>query len=237
MSAVYRKELKGYFFTPAGWLFIGVFLSIASLVFYLNNLLPRSSDFTPFLSMMSYVWMLLTPMLVMRLIAGERRTMTDRLLFSSPLTLTGIVLGKYLAACSVLLISVLLSLAFPLLIAVYSRLFLPEVLTAYLGFALQGCAFIALDLAVTSPLKSAMSAAAVAFGVNLFVWLVSLLSNTASVPDQFEEPVAFLSLYDRFIPFLSAQLSPANILFYLLFSLCMLALAVTGQKNAGMRSS
>ncbi len=237
MSAVYRKELKGYFFTPAGWLFIGVFLSIASLVFYLNNLLPRSSDFTPFLSMMSYVWMLLTPMLVMRLIAGERRTMTDRLLFSSPLTLTGIVLGKYLAACSVLLISVLLSLAFPLLIAVYSRLFLPEVLTAYLGFVLQGCAFIALDLAVTSPLKSAMSAAAVAFGVNLFVWLVSLLSNTASVPDQFEEPVAFLSLYDRFIPFLSAQLSPANILFYLLFSLCMLALAVTGQKNAGMRSS
>jgi len=229
MSAVYRKELKSYFHTPAGWLFLSVFLAIGSLVFYLNNLLPRSSDFTPLMSMMSYVFMLLTPILVIRLIAGEHRAMTDRLLLSSPLKVRSIILGKYLAACTVLFFAVLLSFLYPLLIAAYSRLFLPEVLTAYLGFFLQGCAFIALDLAVTSPMKSTVGAAAVSFGANLFIWLVSLLSSSSAVPPFLAGAVAFLSLYDRFTPFLSAQLSPANILFYLLFCLCMLHLCVRVQ--------
>ena len=85
MKAIYQKELKSYFYTPTGWLFIAVFLAIASLVFYLNNLLPRGSDLMQFLSMMSYVWMLLSPILVMRLLAGERRQATDNLLMSAPL--------------------------------------------------------------------------------------------------------------------------------------------------------
>lgn len=237
MGAVYRKELKGYFHTPAGWLFLCVFLSIGSLVFYLNNLLPRSSDFTPFLSMMSYVWMLLTPILVIRLIAGEHRGMTDRLLLSSPLSISSIIAGKYLAACTMLLIAVMLSFMYPLLIAAYARLYLPEVLTAYLGFYLQGCAFIALDLAVTSPMKSTAGAAAVAFGANLFIWLASLLSSSATVPSAVARAVAFLSLYDRFVPFLSAQFSPANTLFYLLFSLCMLAICVSIQTALRARRS
>ena len=226
MRAIYSKELKSYFYTPTGWLFVAVFLSIAGLIFYLNNILPRSSDFTPFLSMMSYVWMLLTPILVMRLMAGERRMMTDSLLKSAPLGVHSIVLGKYLAACTVLLIAVISSFVFPILIAVYARLYPSEVLTGYLGFFLQGCAFIALDLMVTSTVRNTVSAAALSFGVNLFVWLVSLLAASAAIPRALAVPIAFLSLYGRFVPFLSAQLSPANTLFYVLFIVCMLTVSV-----------
>lgn len=235
MRAVYRKELKNYFFTATGWVFTGVFLALASLVFYLNNLLPRSSDIAPFFSMLSYVWMLLTPILVMRLLAGEKRMMTRPLLLSSPVSPISYLLGKYFAACTVLLLAVVLSLAYPALLSLYAPVYLPEVLTAYLGFILQGCAFIAMDLAVTAPLKSTMSAAAAAFGVNLFVWLVSLLSASASVPRGLGQAVDFLSLYGRFVPFLSAQLSLANVLFYLLFCLCMLALAAGAEYSGRMR--
>jgi ABC-2 type transport system permease protein len=237
MRAIYGKELKSYFFTPVGWLFMSVFLGLASLIFYLNNILPRSSDFTPFLSMMSYVWMLLSPMLVMRLLAGERRLTTDKLLYSAPLSVLQIVAGKYLAACTVLLFSVIISFLYPALLSLYAPLYLPEILTAYLGFVLQGCAFIALDLAVTAPTKSSATAAAVAFGANLFVWLISLLSTSATLPQGLGSAIGFLSLYDRFVPFLSAQLSPANILFYLLFCLSMLALTVSFQKSGRMRRS
>ncbi len=227
MKAIYKKELKSYFYTPTGWLFVAVFLAIASLIFYLNNLQPRSSDFQPFLSMMSYVWMLLTPILVMRLLSGERRMKTDLLLKSSPLSTLSIVLGKYLAACTVLLIAVGLSLLYPLLVVIYSRLYPMEVLTGYLGFVLQGCAFIALDMMVTSGLRNTVSAASVAFGVNLFVWLISLLPQSAGIPAALSNAISFVSLYDRFVPFLSAQFSPANTLFYLVFSLCCLAVSVT----------
>ena len=225
MRAIYHKEIKSYFFTFTGWLFITVYLAIASLIFYLNNVVQRSGDFTAFLSMMGYVWMLLTPVLVMRLFAGEHRQHTEVLLRSAPLPVSAIVAGKYLAAVTVLLIAVCLSFVYPLLVAAYGRLYLPEVLTGYIGFFLQGCAFIALDVMVTSNLKSQVASAALAFGVNLIVWLASLLSGSANVPALLSRPVAFLSLYDRFVPFLNAQFSPANALYYLLFVFSMLTLA------------
>lgn len=237
MKAIYKKELKSYFYTPTGWLFVSVFLAIASLIFYLNNLQPRSSDFAPFLSMMSYVWMLITPILVMRLLSGERRAKTDLLLKSAPLSVSAIVFGKFLAACSVLMIAVFLSLLFPLLTTVYSRIYIMEVVTGYLGFLLQGCAFIALDLLVTSGLKNAVSSAAVAFGTNLFVWLISLLPQSAAVPGAISAPISFFSLYDRFVPFISAQFSPANTFFYLMFCLSALALSITALHLERVRKS
>ena len=227
MRAVYHKELRSYFYTPTGWLFITVFLSLAGLLFYLNNILPRSSDFSAFLSMMSYVWMLLTPILVMRLMAGERRGMTDKLLQSAPLSVASLVTGKYLAAWTVMLIAVTLSLAYPLLMSACARVYPMEVLSGILGFLLQGCAFIALDLMVTSTVRNTFSAAALAFGVNLFVWLMSLMTSSAAMPAALTRGIAFFSLYERFIPFLSAQLSPANILFYLMFCISMLAVSIT----------
>lgn len=225
MKAVFFKELRSYFYTATGFLFISVFLALASLLFYLNNILPRSSDFQPFLSMMGYVFMLLTPMLVMRLLAGEKKAMTESLLRSAPLGVPALVTGKYLAACTVLLAAVIASAAYPLLLSLMGRVYPLEVLTGFFGLTLQGCAFIALDLMVTSNLKNTASAAALAFGVNLFVWLYSLLSNSAAIPHALSETLRFLSLYGRFIPFLSGQFSPANTLFYLLFILSMLALS------------
>lgn len=235
MRAVYQKELKSYFYSWTGWLFLFVFLSLASLIFYLNNLLQRSSDLAPFLSMMSYVFMLLTPILVMRLMAGERRQNTDKLLASAPLSVTRLISGKFLAACTVLLLAVLLSLTYPLLLAVLARVYPMELVTAYAGFFLQGCAFIALDLMVTTRTKSTMAAAALAFGVNLFVWLMSLLASSASIPGFLADTVAALSLYHRFVPFLNAQFSPANTLFYLLFCLCMLCLAIALEQSRRAR--
>lgn len=226
MIAVFHREIKGYFYTMTGWLFLAVFSALGGLILYLNNILPRSSDFTQFLSMMSYVWMLLSPMLVMRLLAGERRALNDRLLTGSPLSIRVIVLGKYLAACAVMGIAVLISLLYPILLSQYASISIGEVFSGYLGFLLQGCAFLALDLMVTSHMRQPASAVAVAFGVNLFFWLASLLSNSASVTGFIARMIAFVSLYDRFVPFLNAQLSPANIVFYVLFSISMLGITM-----------
>lgn len=226
MRAIYFKELKSYFYTFTGWLFTAVFLALASLIFYLNNIMPRSSDIAPFYSMMSYVWMLLTPMLVMRLMAGEKRLNTDSLLRGAPLPLPALVAGKFFAACTVLLMAILISLVYPLMLSAYGRVYPAEVLTATLGFFLQGCAFIALDMMVTTNLGSTVSAAALSFGVNLFIWLTSLLSAGSGVPPLLAGMVSRVSLYQRLMPFLSAQFSLANTLFYLLFCLGMLSLSV-----------
>jgi len=217
MRAVYQRELSSYFQTPLGYIFVGVFLAICSLIFGLNNLSALSSDLSGFFSMMSYVWMLLTPVLVMRLIAGERKSMTDQLLFTAPVRIGEIVLGKYLAACTVLLLSVLLSLIYVVLVALQGKVYFGELMTLYIGFTLQGCAFIAFDLMISSLAKSPTTATVLAFGGNLFLWLATIASSGATAM-AVKRINGFFNLYDRLIPFLYGQLSYANILFFLLFS-------------------
>lgn len=223
MIAILKRELQSYFLTPLGYIFLGVFLSIASLVFQINNVATLSSDMFGFLSMMSYVWMLLCPVLVMRLLAGERKQLTDQLLMTAPLSSAEIVLGKYFAACMMLLISTALSLFYPLLVSIHGRIYPMELLAGYLGFTLQGFAFIAFDLMLSALTASPISAAALCFGANLLLWLSGLLSTSSTLRIA-GEVLSFFNLYERFTPFLHAQLSLANVVFFALFSfVCIIA--------------
>ena len=70
MRAVWKREMQGYFFTAAGYVFLGVFLAVSSVLFYLEILNQRSGDLPTFIGEMSYLWMLLSPVLTMRLLAG-----------------------------------------------------------------------------------------------------------------------------------------------------------------------
>lgn len=106
MRAIFKRELQGYFYTAAAYVYMGVFLTLGCVFFAINNLAARSSDLNNLLWMMSYLWMLLTPILTMRSFAGERKARTDQLLLTSPVSLWGVVGGKFLAACAVLLCSV-----------------------------------------------------------------------------------------------------------------------------------
>lgn len=217
MIAIAKRELLSYFLTPLGYIFLGVFLSIASLIFHISNITSLSSDMFGFLSMMSYVYMLLCPVLVMRLLAGERKQQTDQLLMTAPLSSLEIVLGKYLAACTMLLISTMLSFIYPLLVGILGRIYPMELMTAYLGFTLQGFAFIAFDLMLSSLTANPISAAVLCFGANLLLWLSGLLSSSINSPVA-REVLGFFNLYERFTPFLHAQLSPANIVFFASFT-------------------
>ena len=225
MGAIYRREIQSYFYTPAAYVFMGVFLMLGSIFFGVSNLAARSSNLLNFLSQLSYLWMLLSPVLTMRLLAGERRGHTDQLLFSSPCSLSALVAGKFFAACTVLLCTVAATVVYPLIVAIYGTLYVGETLVGYLGLILQGCAFIALDLFVSCFARSQMTAAIVGVGVNLLVWLSDVLAAAVTV-DAVSQALKFISLYQRFVPFSQGQLSFSNILYNLLFIFIMLFLSV-----------
>ncbi|MBQ8080811.1 MAG: hypothetical protein IJ240_02815 [Clostridia bacterium] len=168
--------------------------------------------------------MLLSPVLTMKLLTG-RKEGGDQALFSAPVTLTSVVLAKFFAACTVLLIAVLLSLIFPLMTALYGRLYLAETLVGYLGFVLEGCAFIALDMLVSCFAASQTVAAVACFGVNLLFWLGDVFAQAISVP-AVTSVFSFLSLYRRISPFLSGQLSLSALLYDLSFTAVMLFLCI-----------
>lgn len=225
MNTIRKRELQAYFYTPAGYVFIGVFLAVSSVLFSLQILRQRSGDLPAFLSEMCYLWMLLSPVLTMRLLAEEKQKRTDQLLLTSPVSLPAVVFGKYLAAVTVLLFTAGLTLLYVLVVAVYGTVYPAELAVAYLGFILQGCAFVALDLFISGCASTPVTAAVIAFGANFLLWILDLLENAVSVR-WIADILSFLSLYRRNEPFLMGQLSFAGVLFDLSFIAAFLALTV-----------
>ena len=212
MRAVWKREMQGYFFTAAGYVFLGVFLAVSSVLFYLEILNQRSGDLPTFIGEMSYLWMLLSPVLTMRLLAEEKQKKTDQLLLTSPVSLQRIVAGKYLAAVTMLLTAAGMTLLYALIVAVYGRVYPAELAVNYLGFILQGCAFAALDLFLSGCASTPVTAAVLAFGANFLLWILDLLENAVQA-EWIAGTLRFCSLYARNEPFLMGQLSFAGILF------------------------
>ena len=225
MGAIYPREMQSYFYTPAAYVFMGVFLALSSIFFGVTNLASRSGNLLELMNQLSYLWMLLSPILTMRLIAGEKRQHTDQMLFSSPCSLSALVLGKFFAACTVLLLAVGATGMYALIVAVYGKLYIAETAVGYLGLILQGCAFLALDLFISCFARSQMTAAVAGVGVNLLVWLSDVLAEAVTA-SWISDLLRFISLYQRFAPFARGQLSLSNVFYNLLFMGIMLFLSV-----------
>ncbi len=225
MKAIWKRELQAYFYTPVGYVFVGVFLALSSVFFYVQILQTRSSDLPTFIGQLSYLWMLLSPVLTMRLLAEERQRRTDQLLLTSPTSLLGMVLGKYAAACTVMLGTVLLTLGYVAVVAWYGQVYPAELMVAYLGFLLQGCAFLALDLFISGCTRSQVTAAVFGFGANLVLWMLDLLENAVNW-SFFSDLLSFFSLYQRAEPFLMGQLSAASIVYDISFAAVFLLLTI-----------
>ena len=223
MNIIYKRDLLAYFRTPVGYVFMGVFLTLSGLIFYLYNLQNLSGDLLTFLSQLTLLVMLLSPLLTMRLISEERQKRTDQLLLTSPVGVGSIVAGKYLAAACVMLMTVFLTNLYTLIIAFCGKVYMGEWFVGYLGFALQSLSFLALDLFVTCFAKNQMTGAVAAFGANFLLWMADLLADQLSLA-WLGKVLNFLSLYDRYEPFRLGQLSWSAILFFLTFiAVCLVA--------------
>ncbi len=225
MRAIWKRELKSYFETPVGYAFLGVFLLVSSLLFYGSILRQHSGDLPTFIGQMSYLWMLLSPVLTMRLLAEEKQKRTDQLLRTSPVSLTEIVLGKYLAAVTMLLITALATGMYAAVVAIYGRIYPAELAVNYLGFVLQGCCFVALDLYLSGCAGTPVIAAVMGFGANFLLWMMDLIRDEVSLPWA-AETLEFLSLYSRNEPFLMGQMSWAGVVYEISFSALFLVLTI-----------
>lgn len=225
MLSIWKRELQGYFFTPVGYVFMGVFLTLSSVIFFLTIMQSRSGDLLSFIATMSYLWMLLCPVLTMRLLAEEKQKRTDQLLLTSPVSLPGIVLGKYFAAVTVMGLTVLLTGFFVLIVAIYGQVYPGELLVGYLGFVLQGCAFIALDLFISGCTSNQVTAVVAAFGANFVLWILDLLQSAIHI-GWINGLLSFFSLYERTEPFLMGQFSFASVGYDLSFAAAFIALTI-----------
>lgn len=175
MLAVLKKEFQTYFSSLTGYIFMGSFLFFAGLFFTLNNLMGMSPDYNSVLSNITFVFLLIVPILTMRLMAEEAKQKTDQLLLTSPISLTSIVLGKYFAAVSVFLLALVITFAFPIILSSMGTISIGEIVGGYIGFFLFGSALIAVGLFISSITDNQVIAAVVTFSALLLLWFVDVI--------------------------------------------------------------
>ena len=177
MKAVFRHELSSYFRTMTGYLFIGFLLLFVGVYSYVYNIQNSLANFEYVLSGMSFVFLLIIPVLTMGVIAAEKRKNTDQLLYSLPLSMTEVVLGKYFAMLVVLLIPTAVICFYPLILNLFGNVYLLKTFGAILGFFFLGAALIAVGMFVSSLTESPAVAAGICFLLLLLNYFMSSLSG------------------------------------------------------------
>ena len=228
MWAVCKKEIQSYFYSPAGYVFIAIFMLISAVLFFSLNLAANSfgtgysgrADYATALQNMTIYLSFITPILTMRVFAEERRNKTDQLYLTSPISITDVVLGKYFAALTVLLISMVLNLIFPIVISIYTSsgaLDFGMLMIQYLGFFLIGATFTAIGVFVSSLTESQVVAAVVSFAVAFMIWLGNnTLTNLGS--SVLSTVASSLNMLARYQNFADGLVGLAPILYYVSIS-------------------
>lgn len=227
MIAIYSKEMKQYFTTATGYIFLIVSLVSSSLVLSLTTIMQSepSSDTSNYFTIVLILMMVLLPILTMRSFSDEKRTKTDQLLFTSPVRIFSLVFGKFLSALTMFIIYIALSLFsfIPLFAFVAEGASGPNVamiIGNIIALILVGMCFIAIGIFISS-LTENMFASAVITVATLFVLL--LINGVSSLPflqgDGFAYVVRtvinWLSIFSRFDAFAFGYFDIGALIYYL----------------------
>lgn len=183
MLAVYKKELRSYLTSMVGYVFIAFVLLILGIYFTAYNLQFASPDFGATLSSVTFLFLIITPILTMRILAEEKKNRTDQLLLTAPVPVWKVVLGKYLSMVTIYAIPIIISAFYPMIMGKYGVISYPMAYVAVIGFFFLGCAQIAVGLFLSSVTESQVIAAVLTFGILFCSYMMdgieSFFSDTA----------------------------------------------------------
>ena len=222
------RELRSLFLSPLAWsilavtLFILAYLFLTQIETYLS-LQPRLAAIegapgvadiviAPLFADAAMVLLLITPLITMRTISEERRNRTLSLLFSAPVSMTEIVLGKYLGVLSFFLILLGLLTLMPLSLLVGTDLDIGKLVAGLLGLTLVVAAFAAIGLYMSSLTEQPTVAAVTTFGLLLLLWIIDWAGNTTGDSNT----LAQLSMLRHYEPLLKGLFNSADVAYYLL---------------------
>ena len=226
MKAVFKREFYSYFTSPVGYIVLAITLAIAGYCFSILNLSAARTSLGGFFQSIVVVFVILVPLMTMRLWSEEKRNKTDQLLLTSPASVASVVFGKYLAAVALFGIAVFVMALYPLVMCLYGAPNLAAAYGTYLGFFLLGCALLSTGLFVSALTESQITAAFISLGVTVLFfaadWIAAALNNPYISP-----VLGWLSLFKRFEQFSHINvLDLSVVVYYLSFSAVFLFLTV-----------
>lgn len=226
MLAIYKRELQAYFTTPIGYVFASVFLAVNALIFaFFTLLMGQKSDVASYFSIIMFVFIILIPMLTMKMFSEDRKMRTEQLLLTSPVSLGGMVFGKFLAAFTMFsgtyIFGNIINFAF---LYKYGTPNTAVLISSSVGILLIGAAFIAIGLFVSSLTENQIAAAIGTMGILVFMLIVNLFNGFIDVY-AVRVVLSWISVFSRFGNFGYGILDTAALLYY--FSICFIFMFLT----------
>ena len=180
MTAVLKHELSLFYHNMTGYVFGAFLLLFTGIGAMIYNINASVANFEYVLNFISIVFVVIIPLLTMRIIAEERRQKTDQLLYSLPITSTEIALGKFLSLLVVFMVPLVFVAMYPLIFAQYGDVYLPTSYGSLVAFFFMGAAFISMGMYISSLSESQGIAAGICIAVMLFNYFCATLADYVS---------------------------------------------------------
>lgn len=204
---------------------MGIFLLLSGVMFLTYNLLGGGGDLNGMFGLLSNISFMIFPILTIKLFADERKAGTESLLLTSRISTTGIVLGKYLAAVFVFLVSLAATLVYVIILKFYGFPDLIAIAGSYFGFFLLGMAFIAASTFTSSLADNYVTAAIASFGGLVGLVMIGVFSRSIQTP-VISEIIAAMAITRQYDEFIRGIFRPGPVIYFLSFSILFLTLSV-----------
>ena len=216
MSAIFKREFKTFFTSPIGYFVLAVLFGFSGFYFFATNMYAGSADLSGvFGGLFTIVLLLVLPVLTMRLLSDDKRQRTDQALLTAPVSLTGIALGKFLAALLLFAIGISITLVFAVIIAFQVTPDWLVIVGNYVGLLLLGGMVIAIGLFISSLTESQFIAALGTFAISFALLMVDSLASVFYSVSWIGAVVEFISVSARYNEFTSGVINYDNIVFFI----------------------
>lgn len=224
MKAIFRSEIKAYFDSTIAYILIGFFIFVTSVYFYLGNIYSQSADLSGLFGTMGTFLLFIVPILTSRSISEDRKSGMEVLLITSPVRLSDIVIGKYLAALSVFFVAVAITFIYPMILFIFAQPAIIPLIGGYLGFILLGASMISFGVFASSLTENQVTASIVSF-VGLLIMMITQPLG-AAVGGDISKVLNWFSIFSRYDDLNRGILGLNTIIYYLSFIAVFLFLTI-----------
>lgn len=179
MIAIVKKEMRTYFTSIIGYILLAGFVFFNAFYFSIYNVFYMYPDYSMVLEATTIIFLIMIPILTMRLFSEEAKQKTDQLLYTSPLKVEQIVGGKLLSAILFLLIGMLITAIFPIALRSYGELPTAKIVASFIGYMLLGTCFISVGIFISALTDNQIVAAFMSFAALFFIYMLDGLSTLA----------------------------------------------------------
>lgn len=225
MSAIYRREIKAYFNSLVGYIFLAAFYASSGVLYSITSLQYGSTDTASMFSMLFFVLLVLIPFLTMRTLSEDKRMKTDQCLFTAPVSNTGLVMGKYLAAFTIYIMGVGMTLVYAVVTSFFGAVSWLEVFGNVVGLILVGAAYIAVGVFISSLTENQVISAVGSFVCCTALYLISSIASIIPV-DWISNILTKLSFSSRYLTFTYGIFDFSNALFFVSAAVIFIFLTV-----------